>query len=78
MSPQLNEILKLSIPERILFVEAIWDSIANETLHKKPYELTNEQVKFLEEELAAYSQNPDEGDSWEDIKKRMGIFHCNL
>lgn len=30
MNPNLREILKLSIPEKILAVEAIWDNIAAE------------------------------------------------
>lgn len=68
MSPYLSDILKLSVPERILLVEAIWDSIANE---KNNYQLSDEQVKFLEEELVAYSKSPNEGSSWEDIKKRI-------
>lgn len=70
MTPQLSEILKLSVSERILLVEAIWDSIANETQNVKPYQLTEEQVLFLEEELAAYGKNPDEGITWEEIKSK--------
>jgi putative addiction module component (TIGR02574 family) len=71
MSSQLSDILKLSIPERILLVEAIWDSIASETDKNNPYHLSDEQVKFLEEEMAAYHKNPGEGSSWDDIKKRI-------
>lgn len=71
MSPQLSEILKLSVSERILLVEAIWDSIANETQNVKPYQLTEEQMQFLEQELEAYKKNPDEGSTWEEIKSRM-------
>ncbi len=69
MSPYLSDILKLSVAERILLVEAIWDSIASEK--KNPYTLSQEQIKFLEEEMAAYSKNPDEGSSWEEIKARI-------
>ncbi|HKR06631.1 MAG TPA: addiction module protein [Bacteroidia bacterium] len=69
MAPIFNDILKLSIPERILLVEAIWDSIANDS--SQEYKLNPEQVKILEEELAAYSKNPDEGSSWEEVKKRI-------
>ena len=71
MSPQLSEILKLSISERILLVEAIWDSIASETINKEPYGLSSEQIKFLEEEMIAYSKSPGEGDTWDEIKKRI-------
>ena len=71
MSPYLSEILKLSVPERILMVEAIWDSIVNESNKENQYHLSKEQIEFLEEEMAAYSKNPDEGSSWEEIKERI-------
>ncbi len=71
MSPYLSEILKLSIPERILLVEAIWDSIASESDNKKSYSLSDEQLKFLEEELKDYSSKPENGSSWAEIKKRI-------
>ena len=57
MSVHLSEILKLSVSERILLVEAIWDSIANETQNVKPYQLTEEQMQFLEEERAFLVEN---------------------
>lgn len=68
---KLSEILKLSVSERILLVEAIWDSIANENNKSNNYQLSDEQIKILEEEISDYSKNPDEGSSWEDIKKRI-------
>ena len=71
MTRSLSEIIKLSIPERILLVEAIWDSIVTETQNKSPYQLSDEQIKILEDELAAYSLHPEEGSSWEEIKKRI-------
>lgn len=71
MPPAISEILKLSIPERILLVEAIWDSIANETQNKSSYQLSKKQIKILEEELIAYSRNPEEGSSWEEIKEKI-------
>lgn len=71
MSAHLSEILKLSVSERILLVEAIWDSIANETQNAKPYQLTEEQMQFLEEEMEAYKKNPNEGSTWEEIKSRV-------
>ena len=71
MSANLSTILKLSIPERILLVEAIWNSIAQENDKKSNYTLSEEQINFLEEELAAYAKNPEEGSSWEEIKNRI-------
>lgn len=71
MSAHLSEILKLSVSERILLVEAIWDSIANETQNMKPYQLTEEQMQCLEEELEEYRKNPDDVTTWEEIKSKV-------
>ncbi len=71
MTPNLSEILKMSIPERIMWVEAIWDSVAMETDKKRPYTLSDEQINILEEEMAAYKKNPAEGSSWEEVKNRI-------
>jgi putative addiction module component (TIGR02574 family) len=71
MTTKFSDILNLSVPERILLVEAIWDSIANDTNKKNPYRLSAEQIAVLEEELASYAKNPKEGSSWEDVKKRI-------
>ena len=35
------------------------------------FELSPEQIKILEEELAAYEKNPDEGSTWEEVKKKI-------
>jgi putative addiction module component (TIGR02574 family) len=69
MAPVIADILKLSIPERILLVEAIWDSIASDA--GQSYVLNSDQIKILEEELEAYAKNPDEGSSWEEVKRRI-------
>ena len=72
MAPQLNDILTLSVPERILWVEAIWDSIAS---HPTNIELSDEHKKIIDEELAAYKSNPNTGSSWEDVKSRIKAGH---
>ena len=69
MPPYLSDILKLSVAERVLLVEAIWDSIASE--QKNTYKLSEEQIHFLEEEMASYSKTPNEGTSWDEIKARI-------
>ena len=69
MASFLSDILKLSVPERILLVEAIWDSIANEK--NQSYNFSDDQIKILEEELAAYNKNPYIGSSWEEVKQRI-------
>ena len=71
MELNISQILKLSIPERILLVEAIWDSIASEKKKGSAYSLSPEQIHILEEEMASYSRNPQGGSSWDEIKKRI-------
>jgi putative addiction module component (TIGR02574 family) len=71
MQPGFSEIFKLSIAERILLVEALWDSIAKESQNKENYILSEEQIKLLEEEMALYAENKAEGTSWPDIKEKL-------
>lgn len=35
------------------------------------YELSEAEIKMLEERLADYQKNPESGTSWEDVKKRL-------
>ncbi len=62
------DILRLSVPERIQIVEDIWDSIA-EVPHEIP--VTEAQRAELDRRLDAYHENPAEGSSWEEVKKRI-------
>ena len=61
-------VLSLSIPERIQLVEDIWDTIA-----EVPEEvgLTEEQKAELDQRLAAYHLNPDEGSPWGMVRVRI-------
>jgi putative addiction module component (TIGR02574 family) len=60
-----NEINKLSIPERILLVEDIWDSIANEN---EAFELSQSQKDELDRRSQSFKSNSSQGSSWQDIK----------
>ncbi|HYX71293.1 MAG TPA: addiction module protein, partial [Nitrososphaera sp.] len=68
MSAELKDILELSVAERIQLVEDIWDSIAAvpETLA-----LTDDERQELDRRLEAYAENPDEGISWNELKKKV-------
>lgn len=59
-------VLGLSVPERIQFVEDIWDTIA-----EVPDEvgLSTEQKAELDRRLEAYRLNPDEGSPWGKVRK---------
>lgn len=65
---QLENIKKLSVAERILIVEDIWDSIISS---KENFPLTDEQKKELDSRLEAYHKNPEKGKSWEEVKKNV-------
>ncbi|MFQ3576855.1 MAG: addiction module protein [Cytophagales bacterium] len=54
----VQEILKMSISECILIVEAIWDSIAENEQH---VELSKETMQLLDERLEAHKNNPKDG-----------------
>ncbi len=68
MTHLMQDILKLSIPERILMVEAIWDSIAES---EENLELTEETKQLLDERLEAHLKNPEEGSDWVEVKTRI-------
>ncbi len=67
-SETVEEIKKLSIAERILVVEEIWDSIAAE---QESLAVTEAQKEELDRRLDAYYASPDEGASWEEVKSRL-------
>ena len=54
-----------SIEDRIMLVEAIWDSIATEA---GALDLTDAQKRELDRRLAAHEANPDDVTPWEEIK----------
>jgi putative addiction module component (TIGR02574 family) len=60
-----NEINKLSISERIILVEEIWDGIAEEN---EAFELTQSQKEELEHRAAELTEHPERGRTWDDIK----------
>jgi len=68
MTQILKDILNLSVSERILIVEAIWDSIP-ET--EKTLGLSDETKQLLDERLATHIDNPNEGSTWEEVKTRI-------
>jgi putative addiction module component (TIGR02574 family) len=63
-----SEIKKLSVAERILLVEEIWDSIAAE---QETLLLTNGQREGLDRRIASYNESPGKGATWDEIKNRL-------
>jgi putative addiction module component (TIGR02574 family) len=62
------DIQELSQSERILLAEQLWDSITDD---QDTLEVTDAQMKILQQRLAAYKASPNEGTSWEQVKKEM-------
>ena len=65
---QVAEIFQLSIAERIQIVEDIWDSIAADAGNVT---ITTVQKQELDRRLVHYRQNPTEGISWDELKKKL-------
>jgi putative addiction module component (TIGR02574 family) len=61
----LKQIDNLSLSEKILLVEEIWDRIANENI---ALELTQDQKDELDSRINSYAGTPNQGRSWKEIK----------
>ncbi|MBI2354205.1 MAG: addiction module protein [Deltaproteobacteria bacterium] len=68
MSSIAKDILSLSVSERILLVEDIWDSIA-EIPEEVP--LSAAQKQELELRLDAYHRNLNAGSPWSEVRERI-------
>jgi putative addiction module component (TIGR02574 family) len=56
---------RLSIADRILLVEEIWDTIAEDN---QAFQLTDNQKEELERRLESAKDNPGQGRTWDEIK----------
>ena len=65
---QLPDLSQISVAERIIVVEQIWDSIASE---QKALPLTPAQEAELDRRLDSYRRSPTVGASWEEVKARI-------
>ncbi len=61
----LNQIIELSIQDRIRLVQAILDSIAAEQDY---LDLTDTQKQELDRRIDDYEANPDKVLTWEEVK----------
>ncbi|MBC8489516.1 MAG: addiction module protein [Bacteroidetes bacterium] len=67
-SEVLSQIKKLSVPERILIVEDIWDSIM---LSNEQLSVTEKQKKDLNKRLTDYENDQTGGSDWPEVKNRI-------
>lgn len=65
---RLEDILQLSVPERLDLVEKIWDSI---TATPEALPLTEAQRTELDRRLQAHSKNPEDVETWDEVKARI-------
>ncbi len=70
MSPGFKSfgIDQLTVAQRILLVEEIWDSIPDEA---GTLPLSDAQKQDLQRRLATYEADPKAGSSWEEVKTRL-------
>jgi putative addiction module component (TIGR02574 family) len=67
MTYDKEELLSLPVNERIALAEELWSSIEDEELP-----ITDEEIAFVEERLRLHHENPGEGMSLEEFKRRFG------
>ncbi len=63
-----EQIQKMSVDERIVLVEEIWDGIAEEN---GAVELTQEQKQELDRRLDFLEKNPGAGRTWDEIQNDL-------
>ncbi|MDF1581514.1 MAG: addiction module protein [Desulfuromonadales bacterium] len=66
-SDLLNEIKRLSVSERILLVEDIWDGIVD--ADGDALTLSETQRVELDRRIDAYRQQPETGKTWHEIQE---------
>lgn len=64
----LANVLELSVSERILLVEDIWDSIA---AVPEAVPLTDALKEELDRRPDAYHKNPSSGSPWDEVVQRI-------
>jgi putative addiction module component (TIGR02574 family) len=68
MNTQLADILQLSVPERLQWVEAIWNSIAAQP---EALPLTAAERAEIDRRLDDLRDNPDDDFSWEEVRDNL-------
>ena len=61
-------IQELSVSERIMLAEKLWDSVASESL---AIDIPEAQIKELDRRLDAFEKDNNTGSPWEEVKARI-------
>ena len=65
---RLSDFVKLSVSERLKFVDEIWNSGA---LTPGMLQLTDEERSELKRRMRDFAVNPDDGSPWPEVKERI-------
>ncbi|MFN2509449.1 MAG: addiction module protein, partial [Chthoniobacterales bacterium] len=68
VSPSLQDLRRLPIPQRIQLVEELWNSIAEEA---PAIHLSKEQIAELDRRLDALEAQPESGTPWHIARERI-------
>ncbi|MGE3913835.1 MAG: addiction module protein [Chloroflexota bacterium] len=63
-----DDILKLSVAERLELIDTIWNSIDTDS---EDLPLTEAQRREIDRRLAQYAANPPQLSSWEEVRARI-------
>ena len=64
----MDDILRLSVAERLQLAENIWESIS---AHPESLPVTEAQKQEIDRRLEAHSKQPSEGRSWEEVRAKL-------
>lgn len=62
------DIQNLSISERILLAQELWDSVADQA---NEIPVSQQQAAILEQRLDALASDGNQGDTWQAVKSRI-------
>lgn len=68
-STLLTSAAQLSVDDRLMLVEAIWNSIADEPQSLPP--LTDQQRQEFDRRLAEHEAHPENAVPWDEVKARI-------
>lgn len=66
MTDSLQNILKLSVEERVNAIEAIWNSIEEDSLP-----VTDDELTIAKERYEEYIKNPGDTIPWDEVRKGL-------
>ena len=70
VKPNIEDLLKLPVADRIDLAMALWDSVAEPDLQAH-LPLTPEQTAELDRRLAEHQRNPSSAVPWEEVQRRI-------